>query len=136
VLGAPIGADPVTRFVHQHETGNDADNQPMQSSFQTGYFILEENDLIMFLDQVRPDLRWGQYGTSPNAQVQITFYVQQWPTDVPKAYGPFTLSMAVQFVSPRFRGRLVSIKISSSDVGTFWRLGATRYRYQPDGKFY
>jgi hypothetical protein len=136
VLGAPIGADPVTRFVHQHETGNDADNQPMQSSFQTGYFILEENDLIMFLDQVRPDMRWGQYGTSPNAQVQITFYVQQWPTDVPKTYGPFTLSTAVQFVTPRFRGRLVSIKISSGDVGTFWRLGAVRYRYQPDGRFY
>jgi hypothetical protein len=40
-----------------------------------------------------------------------------------------------QFVTPRFRARLVSIKVESNDIDSFWRVGNIRYRFQPDGKF-
>jgi len=42
VLGPPIGADPVTGLLYQHETSNDADLQAMQPYFQSGYFTLSE----------------------------------------------------------------------------------------------
>ncbi len=135
VLGPPIGADPNNRYLYQHETSTDADGQAMQSGIQTGYFAMSEADVLTFVDQVWPDMKWGYYGGAQNATVNITFYVADYPGDTPKTFGPYPVTQATKFISPRFRGRLVSIGISSNDVGSFWRIGNIRYRLQPDGKF-
>jgi len=135
VVGPPVGADPTTNYIQQHETSNDADGQPLLASFTTGYFVLSEADVLMFVDQVWPDMKWG-YPPATNAEVLLTFYVVEYPTDQnPRTYGPFTLSTAVRYITPRFRGRLVAMKFENVDIGTFWRLGNMRYRFQPDGKF-
>ena len=148
VLGPPIGAG-TDKYIYQHETSanaatNGVNNVPMLSNFQTGYFEIAEADLKMFVDQVWPDMKWGYYGgaangttvyQTPTAQVQLTFYVTDYAGQTPLVYGPYNLTQSTQFVSPRFRGRLVSIAISSSDVGSFWRIGNMRYRAQQDGKF-
>ena len=78
---------------------------------------------------------WGYYNGTQNANVQLTFYTTDYPGDTPIAYGPFMLTQTQQFVTPRFRGRLMAVEISSNDIGSFWRLGNMRYRFQPDGKF-
>jgi hypothetical protein len=134
VLGPPIGAAP-NQFIYQHETSPDADGQAMLSSFQTGYFVLTEANVKMFVDQIWPDMKWGYYGGSQNAQVKLTFYVTDYPGQTPLVYGPYTMTQATTFITPRFRGRLVSIKMKSEDIGSFWRIGNMRYRYQEDGKF-
>ena len=138
VLGPPIGAGTDT-YLYQHEIGNDAANgtqtTAMLSSFQTGYFQLNEADNLIFIDQIWPDMKWGTYSGNPNATVQITFYVTNYPGDTPVAYGPYTMTQATEYISVRIRARLMAFNISSSDVGTFWRLGAIRYRYQIDGRF-
>jgi len=143
VFGPPIGAD-ANGYIYQHETTADADGLPMVSNFQTGYFVIQEGDLQSFIDQVWPDMKWGYFlppsnggatYQSPTATVQLTFYVANYPGDTPIAYGPFNLTQETEWISPRFRGRLVSIQISSSDIGSFWRIGNMRYRYQPDGKY-
>ena len=134
VLGPPIGADP-NQFIYQHETSPNADGQPMVSNFQTGYFVLTDANVKMFIDQIWPDMKWGYYGGTQNAEVQLTFYVTDYPGQTPIEYGPFTMTQATTFITPRFRGRLVSIKIESSDIDSFWRIGNMRYRYQEDGKF-
>lgn len=134
VLGPPIGAA-LNQYIYQHEISPDADGQPMLSSFQTGYFVMTEADVKMFIDQVWPDMKWGYYGDSQGANVMLTFFVADYPGDTPLQYGPFTLTEATKFITPRFRGRLVSIKIESSDIGSWWRLGNIRYRYQEDGKY-
>ena len=138
VLGSPIGAGS-DNYLYQHEVGNDAANgtqtTAMLSSFQTGYFQLNEADNLIFIDQIWPDMKWGTYSGNPNATVQITFYVTNYPGDTPVAYGPYTMTQATEYISVRIRARLMAFNISSSDVGTFWRLGAIRYRYQIDGRF-
>jgi len=134
VFGPPIGATP-SGLIYQHETSPDADGQPMNSSFQTGYFALSEGDMMTYIDQFWPDAKWGTYNGVNNANIQLTFYVANYPGDTPAVYGPYTVTQATQYIVPRFRGRLVSIKIASDDIGSFWRMGAMRYRYQPDGKF-
>lgn len=134
VLGPPIGAAP-NQYIYQHETSTDADGSPMVSSFQTGYFVMTEADVKMFIDQIWPDMKWGYYGGTQDANIKLTFYVTDYPGETPLAYGPYTLTQSVKFITPRFRGRLVSIKIESEDIGTFWRLGNIRYRFQQDGKF-
>jgi hypothetical protein len=134
VLGPPIGAAP-NQYIYQHETSTDADGSPMLSSFQTGYFVMTEADVKMFIDQIWPDMKWGYYGGTQDANVNITFYVTDYAGQTPIQYGPYTMTQNTTFITPRFRGRLVSIKIESSDIGTFWRLGNIRYRLQQDGRF-
>jgi hypothetical protein len=134
VLGPPIGAAP-DRFIYQHETSPDAAGQAINASFQTGYFALSEADVKMFIDQIWPDMKWGYYGGTQGAQVQITFYVTDYAGQTPLQYGPYTMTQSTTFITPRFRGRLVSIKVDSNDIGSFWRIGNIRYRIQPDGKY-
>jgi hypothetical protein len=134
VLGPPIGAAP-DQFIYQHETSTDADGQAINASFQTGYFVLTEANVKMFIDQIWPDMKWGYYDGTQNAQVQLTFFVADYAGQTPLQYGPFLMTQATTFLTPRFRGRLVSIKVESNDIGSFWRLGNIRYRYQEDGKY-
>lgn len=134
VLGPPIGAD-AAGYLYQHETSQNADGQPMNSYFQTGYFTLAEGDVKTFIDQVWPDMKWGYFNGVQGANVLLTFYVTDYPGATPIAYGPYTLTQATEYITPRFRGRLVSIKIESNDIDSFWRIGNIRYRFQPDGKF-
>ncbi len=135
VLGPPIGADPMTGLLYQHETSNDADLQAMQPFFQSGYFTLSEGDLKTFIDLIWPDMKFGKLSQSQTAVVQISFFVVDYPGDTPTVFGPYSVTQATQYFNTRLRGRLVSIRISSSDLGSFWRIGALRYRYAADGKF-
>jgi hypothetical protein len=133
VLGPPIGAGE-DRVVYQHEVTQDADGTPINAYIQTGYFALQEGDLKTFVDQMWPDMKWGLYGGSQNAQVKITFYVVDYPGQTPKV-SEHLVTRNTTFITPRIRGRLVAIRIESDDLGSFWRLGNIRYRLQPDGKF-
>lgn len=135
VLGAPIGADPNLNYIYQHETSNNADGAPLQASFQTGYWALNEGDNLIFLDQFWPDFKWGDYGGSQNATLQITIYGVNYPGDTPVQDGPHTVTQATQFFTPRIRNRLMSFAVASADLGSFWRIGRSRCRYTPDGKF-
>lgn len=134
VLGPPIGGSS-SGLIFQHETSPNADGQPMAPSFQTGYFTLQDGDLLSFIDQVWPDFKWGYYNGAQNAELLMTFYVADYPGQTPRVHGPYSMTQATQYVTPRLRGRLVSIKFESSDVDTFWRIGAPRYRITPAGKF-
>jgi hypothetical protein len=134
VLGPPIGAG-LNQYIYQHETSPNADNASMNSYFQTGYFVLSEADVKMFIDQVWPDMKWGYFGGSQSANILLTFYVTDYAGQDPLVYGPYTLTQATTYITPRFRGRLVSIRIESNDINSWWRLGNFRYRLQPDGRF-
>jgi len=137
VLGPPIGAGPSvnSNYIYQHETSPDADGQAMTSNFQTGYFEISDAEYKVFVDQFWPDMKFGYYGGTQQAQLQLTFYVTDYPHENPRVYGPYAMNNQTDFITPRFRGRLMSIGMGSSDVGSFWRIGAPRYRLQPDGKF-
>jgi hypothetical protein len=134
VLGPPIGATP-EGLIYQHETSQNADGFPMTSYFQTGYFTLSDGDVLTYIDQFWPDAKWGYYEGVQDANLLLTFYVLNYPGDTPKVYGPYDVVQTTQYIVPRFRGRLVSIKIESNDIDSFWRMGAMRYRFAPDGKF-
>jgi hypothetical protein len=87
------------------------------------------------VDLVWPDMKWGFYDSTPTATVQISFLVANYPGDTPVTFGPYSVTQATRYFNTRLRGRLVSIRISSQDLGSFWRTGAIRYRYAADGKF-
>lgn len=134
VLGPPIGAS-TNYWIYQHETSPDADGAPMNSSLQTGYFAMTDGEMKIFVDQIWPDMKWGYYNQAQSAVVKLTFNVADYPGQAPRVFGPYTMTKDTTFLTPRFRGRLVSFKIESNDIGSFWRIGAMRYRFEQDGKF-
>lgn len=134
VFGPPIGAAGDLN-IYQHETSTDANGFAMDAYVQTGYFALDEGDSKTFIDQVWPDMKWGYYGGANNATVQITFYAVDYPGQPPTVYGPYSISQQTEYISPRIRARLVSIRVTGDQIGTFWRMGNIRYRLQADGKY-
>lgn len=133
VLGNPIGASPQS-FIYQHETTPDADGVAMNSTFTSGEFYLSEAEDFVFVDQIIPDFKWSTYTGSTSAQIQISFNVTNYPGDIPVVYGPYTVNNQTQYISTRFRGRLMSITVQSDDLGSFWRIGSCKYRYSPAGR--
>ena len=135
VLGAPIGAG-TDNFLYQHEVGSTANGAPMASSFTTGYFSMNEGDMKVFIDEIWPDMKWGQYQGAQNAQVDVTFSITDYPNQPPVVYGPYSFNATSTYLTPRMRGRLMAITVRSAPANTtFWRLGNLRYRAMPDGKY-
>lgn len=133
VLGNPIAASP-TGIIYQHEMTNDADGSPITATFTTGYFYISEGEDWAFVDDIIPDMKYGLYGGGQGAQVQISFNVVNYLGDTPVIYGPYIMNSATEHIPVRFRGRQMSITVTSSDVGSFWRIGRIRYRYAPSGR--
>ena len=122
-------------YVYQHETSNDANGFALESGFTTGYASLAEGDQLTFIDQVWPDMKWGFVDSEKTAAVKIKFYVTNYPGQAPIEYGPYDVNQSTEYLSVRMKGRLIAISAYSSDTGSFWRIGAIRYRFQPDGKY-
>jgi hypothetical protein len=133
VFGPPIGALP-SGVIMQHETSPDAAGQPLVWSYTTGYFRIAEGEEYAFVDQIRPDFIFGTFGGNNGAQIQMTFNVTNFSGDVPQTFGPYTVTQSTEYISTRFRGGLMSITVSGSDLGSFSRLGYVRYRYAPSGR--
>jgi len=153
VLGPPIGAGS-DNWIYQHEIGNDASyngvTTGMQPSFSTGYVLLNEADNLVFVDQIWPDMKWGTYSGNQNATVYLTISYTNYATDPAtspstSAYSgspsnqvttvTYPMTQSTEYISCRIRARFMSFSLSSTDTGTFWRLGGIRYRFQPDGRF-
>lgn len=107
----------------------------MNSYFQTGYFAISDGEYKIFVDQVWPDMKWGYYDQAQSAILNLTFNVTDYPGTPARVFGPYIMTKDTTYLTPRFRGRLVSFKIESNDIGSFWRIGAMRYRFEQDGKF-
>lgn len=133
ILGPPIGASS-GGLIYKQETTPDADGQPLTASFTTGDFYLADGEQFVFVDQIMPDMKWGTYVGAQTAQIQLTFNISNFPGDTPISYGPYTITQATEYLTVRFRGRLMSITGSSSDLGSFWRWGGPKFRFNPSGR--
>jgi hypothetical protein len=144
VFGMPISAMPDglgdgNSLVMQHEISPDANGQGLAYSFRTGYFQLSEAEDFVFADYVIPDFRWRLFNQANviSAEVQLTFFVNDWPDDPnnpPVAFGPYIVTNATQAVDIRCRGRYFSIEVAGNDIGSFMRLGGLKFRIAPDGR--
>lgn len=130
--GSPIAAD--TALIYQHEIGYDNVLSPINPVFESGYWALAEGNEMAFVDWVLPDMKFGTFSGSKTASVQVTFKVTDYAGDTPRSYGPYTFTQSTQYISTRFRGRFMSIRIESNDTGSFWRLGAVKYRWARAGR--
>lgn len=133
VLGAPIGAGS-DNYIYQHEVSNNANALAIPAYFETGYASLSEGQDFTFIDWILPDMKWGTFSGAKDASIKITFYMTDFPGDAPREYGPYTVTQANEYINTRMRGRQLAIKVESDDLGSFWRMGALRYRYSFSGR--
>lgn len=132
-VGPPVGAAP-NGLIFQHEVSPDADGQPLVASFKTGFYQVADGNDLQFIDWMFPDFTWGYQNGDQDAVLQVTLYFCDYPSSAVKTAGPFTVTSAIEYVNVRLRGRFVAVEISSSDLGSFWRMGALKFRSTPDGK--
>lgn len=125
--GNPIGADPIG-LLQMHEVGYDANGVPMQWSWGTGFFDLDEGGDFGFVDFMVPDFL-GSY-----SQINATIFATDAPNESYRTYGPFTLTPSTRYMNFRARGRQLAVQFSGADLGSFNRLGAVRYRVAPAGR--
>ena len=133
ILGKPILASP-SGLIYQHESGYDADGSPITWEWETGYFKLADGQFMAFVDRIFPDFRYGTFNGSPDAEIKITLKGANSPNETPVEYGPYTVTEATEFISTRFRHRLMAIKVSGQDSASFSRLGQILFRYAPNGR--
>lgn len=133
VVGMPISASS-KGIVYQHEVSPDADGQPLYSWFQTGLYQLSEGQDVMLIDWWLPDFKWNQIDSSTSASLNITIYSQYYLSDTPEVHGPYTVTAQTPYFNPRVRGRFLSYKVESNQIGAWFRFGGSRIRMATDGR--
>jgi hypothetical protein len=133
VLGQPIGTS-AAGLIFQHETSPDADGQPLNSWFQTGYFVLDEGQTLAFVDWIFPDMKWGTFNGAQSASIQITILATEYPNGPVESFGPYTMTTAQTFINTRLRNRQIALRFESNDIGSFWRMGNLRIRVSKNGR--
>lgn len=136
IITNPIGADPVTQLIQQHETGMDADGVAINSWYETGYFAIGEGEEFATVDHFEPDMKWtSPTGGSSSATLQVTLSTQTYPNSGVHMSNTLTMTSTTPYLTPRVRGRQLKWRIESNDLGSFWRQGLIRYRLNaPDGR--
>lgn len=129
VLAYPVGACWNTRLLYAHETGLDADGAPMGEWIESGWVDLDDGEMLTHLEKLLPD--WRRLV----GQARLTVRVVDYPLQVPRVRGPYTVDASTTQVVVRARGRQVALRIDGDTApGGVWRLGAIRAKAQEDGK--
>jgi hypothetical protein len=136
----PVGTD-LNGLIQEHEVSNDADGAGMAWSWQTGYFSLMEGEEFVFIDLIIPDFVLNWTGDTPPV-ITVSLLATDYPIGLadgsPIVDGPYTITTAqpgaTLMVPVRLRARQIALQFSGNDLGSFWRLGALRVRFSPDGR--
>jgi hypothetical protein len=110
------------------ENGLNAGNNAMTAYIQSADMAITDGDDFMFVKKYMPDVKNLQGGL--NFQVDVKTYPQstQYVSSSVVVYSTTTK------VDMRARGRLVAVKMLSSDLNTQWRYGTLSMEIQPDGR--
>ena len=144
VLTYPIAASP-DGYLYNHEIGTDdgSTNPPtaLNAYIQSSPVTLGSGDHFTFVKKLIPDVTFVN-STSSNPSVTMTFKVQNFPGSnySTTTNSPVTQTATVpveQFTEQAFmrlRGRQLTFRVGSNQVGTRWILGTPRVEIQPDGR--
>jgi len=134
-----------------HEDGVD-DNESSTATAITafitsGEFDIEDGDRFSFIRRILPDITFdGSTAESPSATLELLPLQSSGSgfnspaSEGGDSSGTVTRSATVPVekyttqVNTRVRGRQLSIKVQSADLGVQWQLGAPRLDIRPDGR--
>ena len=136
----PIAAE--SGYLYNHEFEYDNDGVAMDSFIESAAMDIGDGDKFSLVTKVVPDLTF--VGSTALSSPQATFTLQA-RSNPGSAYTSSSSAAAVRTASSpveeftdqlnlRVRGRSFSVKLSSSALGTKWKLGSPRVDIRPDGR--
>lgn len=132
-LGPPIASD-TSNYLQQHEVGYNNDGNAMMPFVQSGFFRIADGSFFTMVERLLADFVVTG-GVAPNNRVLVKVLVQDFTTSTIYEYGPFSFTSAgPPYSIVRGRGRAAAIRIYSTDLSVFWRMGAARLLLQPSGR--
>lgn len=116
-------------IAYQHESGSDADGVAIDSYIESGYFDIGDGDNMLLMRRFIPDFK------DQVQDVTVNLFLRPYPqaSASPSSLSPHTVTPTTQKIDTRARGRQIAVKISSNELGSFWRYGTLRVDIQPDG---
>jgi len=125
-------------YVYDHEVGHDDGTAPMESYILSSDFDMGDGENFMLTRRIIPDVKF-EGSTTANPEVDITLIPRRFPGSTPQAEPNLRVietsaDVYTNEVYIRARGRSMSFKISSDELGVNWQLGNPRLDARPDGK--
>jgi hypothetical protein len=115
-------------IIYAHESGVNADGQPLASFIQSGDGDIADGETFSFINKIIPDFK-NQTGNAT-----ITLRVKDYPNDAATVGETLTVSNTTSFLNTRIRGRQTNVKIQNSALDDNWRFGTLRVNIKQDGK--
>ena len=115
--------------IYNQEDGVNANGNPINAYIQSGYFDIGDGDSMLFMKRFIPDFK-NQVG-----DLTVHLLLRPYPqaTASPSSLDPYVITPTTQKVDTRARGRQISLRIESDELGTNWRFGTLRVDVIPDG---
>lgn len=144
IFDYPIAAN-TDGYLYEHEIGFDDGTtnpaSPIEAFIQSSPMDLEDGDSFVYMRRMIPDVSFLN-STNTLPEVNLTMNVRNVPD------GTYFDSTTAGFVSTqaatvdqrteilyfRLRGRQMSFRIASDQIGTTWRLGSPRLELRSDGR--
>jgi hypothetical protein len=128
----PIAASRDFHILYYHELGDDADGSVLPAYIESSDLDQGGGDHFLFLSRMIPDVQFR--GTSSAQTVGISILKRNVALGNKDVAARFTVSPIGEQAHIRVRGRQLSIRVESNNLGVGWRLGTLRGDLQVDGK--
>jgi len=136
ILDFPIAAS-TDNYLYNHEFGlDDGSTSPVSgitAYIQSSPIDIGDGQQFMFLSRLLPDLSFLNT-TSLTPTVTLTTAVRNYQQGGFSASTASTFTPTTEQFFLRLRGRQMTLRAESTDLGVTWRLGTQRYDLRPDGR--
>jgi len=135
----------VPNQVMNHENGNDDrstnDILPIEAYIETSDFDIGDGHNFGYVWRILPDLTFsGSNSNTPSVTLQVkarqnsgTAYAQGDSPTVQETQA-IPIELYTGQVYTRIRGRQMAFRLTSTDIGVAWQMGAMRIDIRPDGR--
>lgn len=115
--------------------------QPITAFIQTSDFDIADGDQFSFVSRIIPDVKF--LGSSTNTPaVTLSLFPHNYPgaaygtadVETVQATSVLPIERYTEQVYTRIRGRQLALRVTSSDLGVAWQMGAMRLDIRPDGR--
>lgn len=117
--------------IYLHETGSDADTEPMESYIECSDFDSASGNEYLLMTRFIPDIEFT--GTGKYQAVSFDFLSRDTSGDQKRILATIPVNVETKVEGLRIRGRRLSFRLGSNSLGTGWRLGKVQFDMAKSG---
>lgn len=120
--------------LYRHETGYDADGEPMLAFIEGGVVELANGEDVVRVKRIVPDFSSGDNTEPLTGSVDVYILTRDAAQGADRSHGPYTFTAQSTRRFTRFVGRHVRLRIESDGLSDNWSLGELRVEIEKGGK--